>query len=71
MYSLLGIFGIAAALNGFLYSPLNLVFRILLVAGGLCMMDPGALTDIVGLVLVIGITLYQRMSAKKNTAQTA
>lgn len=64
--SLLGIFGIAAALNGFLYSPLNVLFRILLIAGGLCMMDPGGMTDIVGLVLVIGITVYQKMAAKKN-----
>lgn len=69
--SLLGIFGIAAALNGFLYSRLNPVFRVLLIAGGLCMMDPGALTDIVGLVLVVGITVYQKMAAKKNSAQAA
>ena len=51
--SLLGIFGIAAALNGFLFGKLNLLFKILLIAGGLCMMDPGMMTDIVGLILVI------------------
>lgn len=45
--SLLGIFGIAAALNGFLFGKLNLLFKILLIAGGLCMMDPGMMTDIV------------------------
>lgn len=59
--SLLGIFGIAAALNGFLFGKLNLLFKILLIAGGLCMMDPGMMTDIVGLILVIGPTAWQYM----------
>lgn len=63
--SLLGIFGIASALNGFLFGKLNPVFRVLLIAGGLCMMDPGALTDMVGLILVIGTTFWQYMSSKK------
>ncbi|MCB6607895.1 TRAP transporter permease [[Clostridium] symbiosum] len=63
--SLLGIFGIASALNGFLFGKLNPVFRVLLIAGGLCMMDPGAMTDMVGLVLVIGTTFWQYMSSKK------
>ena len=66
--SLLGIFGVAAALNGFLYRSLNPVFRALLIIGGLCMMDPGAVTDFVGLILVLGITIYQRMSARKAAA---
>lgn len=63
--SLLGIFGIASALNGFLFGKINPVFRVLMIAGGLCMMDPGAMTDIVGLVLVIGTTFWQYMSSKK------
>lgn len=67
--SLLGIFGIAASLNGFLFGRLNLVFRVLLIAGGLCMMDPGIMTDMIGLVLVVGITAYQRMTWKKVEPQ--
>ncbi len=66
--SLFGIFGIAASLNGFLFGKLNPVFRVLLIAGGLCMMDPGAMTDIVGMVLVIGTTLWQYISSKKAVA---
>lgn len=66
--SLLGIFGIAAALNGFLYGKLNPVFRLALIAGGLCMMDPGAMTDIIGLVLVVGIIVFQRVTSKKAAA---
>ncbi len=66
--ALLGIFGVAAALNGFLYRPINPLMRILLAAGGLCMMIPGTVTDIVGLVVVVGIVVYQHMGVKKQTA---
>ena len=66
--SLLGIFGIAAAMNGFLFGKLNLLFKILLIAGGLCMMDPGMMTDIVGLILVIGPTAWQYMRSKRTAS---
>ena len=66
--SLLGIYGVAAALNGFLYRPINPFFRVLMAVGGLCMMIPGTLTDIVGLVLVFGVVFYQRMGAKAQAA---
>ena len=38
----------------------------LMAAGGLCMMIPGELTDVIGVVLVVGIIVVQRMSAKKS-----
>ena len=65
--SLVGLFGIAAALNGYLYRPINVLFRALLIAGGLAMMIPGTVTDVVGLVVVVAIVLIQRASAKKNS----
>ena len=34
--SVAGLFGVASALNGYLYRPINPLFRILLAAGGLC-----------------------------------
>ena len=66
--SLIGLFGVAAALNGFLYRKINLLFRLLLVVGGLGMMVPGTLTDVTGLAIVAGIVLWQRMSAKRLAA---
>jgi len=62
--SLLGIYGVAAALNGYLFRPINPLFRVAMAVGGLCMMIPGTLTDVVGLVVVGGIYVYQKMSAK-------
>ena len=69
--SLFGIFGIAAALNGFLYRRLNILFRLLLVAGGLCMLHPEPISDVVGIVVVGGICLLQYRAAKKEKASLA
>ena len=66
--ALLGIFGVAAALNGFLYRPVPLLLRLLLAIGGLGMMIPGTASDIAGFVLVVGIVLYQRYSARRTAA---
>ena len=66
--SVAGLFGVASALNGYLYRPINPIFRVLLVAGGLCMMIPGAVTDLIGVVLVAAIVLFQRASAKRHAA---
>ncbi len=62
--ALLGIFGIAAALNGHLYKKVPWFFRLLLVAGGLGMMIPGTLTDVAGLALVAVVVVVQYWSAK-------
>ena len=66
--SLLGIFGVAAALNGFLFRQMNPIFRVLMALGGLGMMYPGAVSDVVGLVVVGGIYAYQFFAAKKEKA---
>ena len=63
--SLIGLYGVAAALNGYLYSKINPLLRVVLVAGGLGMMVPGTITDVVGLVLVVAVVVYQRMMAKR------
>ena len=63
--ALLGIFGVAAALNGFLYRPIPALLRVAMAVGGLGMMIPGTATDIAGFVLVVGIVLYQRFCARR------
>ncbi len=66
--ALLGIFGIAAALNGHLYKKIPWLLRIVLVAGGLGMMIPGTLTDVVGLALVAAVVAVQYLGAKREKA---
>ena len=63
--SIVGLFAIAAALNGFLWKKIPMVLRLVLVAGGLCMMVPEALTDVIGLVVVGAIVVYQKFSSKR------
>ena len=65
--AVMGLFGIAAALNGYLYRHIHWTLRLVLVAGGLCMMIPGTLTDAVGLALVLAVIFYQRVSARKDS----
>ena len=66
--ALLGIFGIAAALNGFLYRHINPILRIALAAGGLLMLVPGTISDVTGLLLVAAVALFQRTTAKRMAA---
>ena len=66
--ALIGLFGVAAALNGFVYKKIPMLFRLAMAAGGLCMMIPGTAWDVVGLVMVGGIVLIQRMSVRRLAA---
>ena len=66
--ALLGLYAIAAALNGHLYRPINILFRLALVAGGLGMMIPGTVSDVIGLVVVVAVVLIQRGGLKKQAA---
>ncbi len=67
----IGIFGVAACLNGYLYKPVNVILRIALLAGGLTLIIPGTITDLIGIVLVGGVTAYQYITAKKEKASMA
>ena len=66
--SILGMFGVAAALNGHLFRPIPMLLRLAICAGGLMMMVPGALTDAIGIALVGGIFAFQYFGARKVQA---
>ena len=65
--SLIGIFGVAAAMNGYLYRKLNWAARIAICVAGLMMMDPGFVTDLIGIALMAAIMLIQYLGAKRAT----
>ena len=69
--ALLGLFGIAAALNGHLFRKIPMVLRLALVAGGLGMMIPGLTSDLIGLAVVAVIVVFQYISGKKQAASAA
>lgn len=65
--SLVGLFGVAAGLEGYMFANLNVIERLLSIVGGLCLIIPGTVTDIVGIVLV-GISAALQMMQKKKAA---
>ena len=66
--SIIGLFGVAAGVNGYLYRTINPVLRILMAAGGLMLMYPTTVTDIAGIVVVGAVIAIQYFSSKKETA---
>ena len=67
--SIIGIFGVAACLNGFLFKKIPLVLRIAILAGGVALMYPSTMTDIIGIAVVAAVVTIQFMLSKR--AQTA
>ena len=53
--SLVGMFGVGMGLEGYFHGKLHAVLRIFAAAGGLLLIYPGTLTDIIGLAVVGGI----------------
>ena len=44
----------------------SFVLRIVIAVGGLCMMFPGTVSDVIGLVALVGVVVFQRIGAKNN-----
>ena len=63
--SCVGIFAVAAALEGWLLDHMPWYQRIIIAAGGLMLIDPGIATDFVGLALVAVIVLLQVLTKRK------
>ena len=63
--SVVGIFGITTGLEGYYKNYINPVLRVALVIGGLLLIIPSVITDVVGLVLVLGCIGYQMFTNKK------
>ena len=63
--SFVGIFGVAAALNGFLFKHMNPVVRVLILVAGIMMMDPQLVTDIVGIAVFCAVFIWQYLGSKK------
>ena len=63
--SIIGIVGVAAALEGHMSCKMNWFERICAGFGGLLLIEPGLWTDIAGVVIIATIFLVQRYKAKK------
>ena len=63
--SLIGIFGVSSALEGFFLHHMKWYERILSAVGGLLLIYPGLVTDTIGLVLVAVVLVFQFLTRKK------
>lgn len=62
--SVVGMFAISAAIEGYMTASLNPLFRIVLAAAGLMLIYPGTLTDIIGIVITAAIFAIQTVQKK-------
>ena len=65
--SLIGIFAVSAALEGYFLRNMKWYERIVSVIGGLCLIYPGVVTDAVGIALVGTVLVFQLIKRKKKT----
>ena len=65
--SFVGIFAVAASLEAYLFHHMPWYLRIVSLVGGLMLIYPGTVTDIVGIVLVALMVLAQYSTAKKRS----
>ena len=63
--SLVGIFGVSAALEGHLFCHMPWYLRLASAAGGLLLIYPGLITDLMGLCLVGGMAAAQFLVSRK------
>ncbi|MGF1641564.1 MAG: TRAP transporter permease [Rhodospirillales bacterium] len=67
----IGVCLLASAVQGYFFGPLNLLFRALLLVGALFMITGGALTDLAGIGIGVGVFLLQRLFARRRAAIAA
>lgn len=68
--ALIGIFGIAAGMEGWMFTKMAWWERLAIIAAGLLSVDPNPLTDVIGLILMVAIVVYQ-LSKSRRVAPAA
>ena len=66
--AIFGLVGIGGGFIGYLNGHLKWPLRLVSIAGGLCMVIPGTMTDIIGAVLVVAVFLITKFLKKEPKA---
>jgi len=66
--SVIGMFGVASGLSGYFLKEMNIIERVLAIGGGLCLIVPGSVTDLIGLA-VIAVAVVMQLLGKKAKAK--
>jgi len=66
--SIIGMIGLSASMIGCLVKPLNGLERVMLFVGGLLMIQPGLVTDLVGFLLLAFVLFFQQRRSKAEAS---
>ena len=64
--SVVGMFGVAAGLEGYLKGNMHWTLRIVSVAGGLLLIYPGIVTDIIGIIVIAAVVAFQVLRSRRT-----
>lgn len=63
--SIIGMLGVGAAMEGYFFTHVNKLLRVVLFVAGLLCIDPGAYTDIIGIAIIAVSFSYLRIKSRK------
>ena len=69
--AIIGLVGIGAGFIGYLNGPVPMVMRLVSLAGGLCLVHPGTVTDLVGVALIALVVVTNHMANRDKKSATA
>jgi len=64
--ALIGVVGLGAAMEGWLFKEANLAQRLALLVGALLLIIPGGVTDVIGFVLLAAVGLWQKHTPRRE-----
>ncbi|MDR1905048.1 MAG: TRAP transporter permease [Treponema sp.] len=69
--SCIGMFGLAVGLEGYMFKHTSLIERLMAVVGGLCLIYPGLVTDIIGFSFIGLVTVLQYLGHRRDHLKSA
>jgi TRAP transporter 4TM/12TM fusion protein len=67
--AIIGMWGLSIAMIGYCIRKTNTIQRILFFVGGLLLIDPGFTTDLIGIVVLVAMYMWQKMQNKSDAAR--
>ena len=64
--AIIGITCVSVGLTGYFKTNMNMLERIFLIIAGVLTLEPGFLTDIIGIVIIVVVYIYQSKKSKLN-----
>ena len=66
--AIVGLVGIGGGFIGYLNGPMSMPLRLISFAGGICMVIPGTLTDLIGAAVIVAVFAVNWMLGKKRAS---